>query len=516
LNLNIGIMFNKLFRLSFLFIFFVELISLCVFLLPELMPAVFFIILALVLFISLYSLEYGLLILLAELFIGSKGYLFFLEIGGINISIRIAFWLIIMAVWLADLFIELYKRKQKPRISNLKNSFFPYFMVLFLFIAWGLVNGFINNNSFNNIFFDFNGWLYFALIFPIYSVIFKNKDCLKKIFTVFAASIIWLSLKTYFLLFIFSHNMIGMIEEVYHWIRVSGVGEITNLQGGFYRIFFQSHIYVLAGFFIFLIFLINQKTKFSSKKLFINNLVIFFTFLSLFLSVVLLSFSRSNWVGLAFGVIIFILFLLYKKEWKKALISVFILISALAVSLCFIIVTVKFPYPDPTGGFSATELLSNRASQLTGEAALSSRWSLLPELWEKIKKAPILGSGFGATITYISSDPRILEADPSGKFTTFAFEWGWLDIWIKLGILGIITYIALIFKIFIIAISKKQKNNESIIIALAISLAVLTIVSFFSPYMNHPLGIGFLMLAAAAIDKNRAVHNKAIIDTERI
>jgi len=509
-------MFNKLFRLTFLFIFFAELISLCAFLLPGLMPIVFFIIIFLALGVSFYSLEYGLLILLAELFIGSKGYLFFLEIGGINISIRIAFWLIIMAVWLADVLIKSYKRKLKLNIDNLKNTFFPYFIILFLLITWGLVNGFVNNNSFNDIFFDFNGWLYFALVFPVYSVVFKNKDSLKKILTVFIASIIWLSLKTYFLLFIFSHNMIGMIEEIYRWIRVSGVGEITNLQGGFYRIFFQSHIYVLAGFFIFLIFFINQKKKFLSKKLFINNLVIFFIFLSFFLSVVILSFSRSNWVGLAFGIIVFILFLLFKKEWKKALIAVFVLISAFAVSLCFIITTVKFPYPDPTGGFSATELLSNRARQLTGEAALSSRWSLLPELWEKIKKAPILGSGFGATITYISSDPRILETDPSGKFTTFAFEWGWLDIWIKLGILGIIIYIALIFKIFIIGISKKQKRDESMIIALVISLAVLTIVSFFSPYMNHPLGIGFLILAAAAIDKDRATPDKEIIDSEKI
>ena len=498
-------MHYKLFRLSFLFIFLAELISLCAFLLPELMPLVFFTITILMLAISFYSLEYGLLILFAELFIGSKGYLFFLEIGEINISIRIAFWLIIMAVWLASLLIKFYKTKFKINVGNLRNTFFPYFIVLFFLIAWGLISGFINNNSFNDIFFDFNGWLYFTLIFPIYSVIFKNKDSLKKILTVFTASIIWLSLKTYFLLFIFSHNMIGMIEEIYRWIRVSGVGEITNLQGGFYRIFFQSHIYIMIGFFIFLIFFINQKTKFLNKKLFIINLIKFLTFLSLFLSIVILSFSRSNWVGLIFGIFIFILFLLYKKEWKKILKTILVLIPVFALSLCFIIVAVKFPYPNPTGGFSAAELLSNRASQLTGEAALSSRWSLLPELWAEIKKAPILGSGFGATITYISSDPRILETDPSGKFTTFAFEWGWLDIWIKLGILGIIVYIALIFKIFIIGLSKKQKKGEFIIVGLAISLVVLTIVSFFSPYMNHPLGIGFLMLAAAVIDKDRAL-----------
>jgi len=62
--------------------------------------------------------------------------------------------------------------------------------------------------------------------------------------------VLWLGFKPFFLLFIFSHDMIGMTAELYRWVRLTGVGELTRMQGGFYRIFLQSQIFSLAGFFI--------------------------------------------------------------------------------------------------------------------------------------------------------------------------------------------------------------------------------------------------------------------------
>ena len=55
-----------------------------------------------------------------------------------------------------------------------------------------------------------------------------------------------------------------------------------------------------------------------------------------------------------------------------------------------------------------------------------------------------MGRGFGATVTYQTRDPRILADNGSGEYTTYAFEWGWLDIWLKLGIFGLAAYFLLI------------------------------------------------------------------------
>ncbi|MDD5291485.1 MAG: hypothetical protein PHZ04_05300 [Patescibacteria group bacterium] len=303
-----------------LIIFLAELFSIFAFWLPNFEKAAFFIIITLVLILSLVKLEYGILILLTELFIGSKGYLFYLDIGGAIISIRIALWLIVMAVWLGKIINKTIHKEPSSEASEL--SSFRYFIPLFIFIVWGLINGFLNHNGFSNIFFDFNGWLYFVLIFPIYDFInpVRNnflsgangaRENIYDLGRVFLAAAAWLSFKTFFFLFTFSHDCPGIILELYQWVRTTGVGEITPVEGGFYRIFFQSHIFILIGFFLLLAFLLYQPPK--NKKFFVFS----FSFLVLALSVILVSFSRSFWLGLGVGLLFYYLILIFRKEGRN-------------------------------------------------------------------------------------------------------------------------------------------------------------------------------------------------------
>jgi len=483
-----------------LFIFLAELFSIFAYFLPNFGQIAFFIIAGAVLVLTLIKLEYGVWILLAELIIGSKGYLFYFEDSGIIISIRIAIWLIVMAVWLGKLINKATHKELNSEASELSSgkyfSYFYYFIILFLFIAWSAINGLLNHNGFNNIFFDLNGWLYFALIFPIAEVLKEKKD-IYKLGEIFLASTIWLSFKTFFVLFFFSHNLFNSTLELYQWIRNTGVGEITQIQGGFYRVFFQSHIFILIGFFIFLIFM-DESIKNKNKK----NLYSLFFLSSIFLSVILLSFSRSFWVGLTVGFLFFIFYILFIYKWRIAIKTITLLLMAGTMSAVLIVAVVKFPYPRPLGGFDTASLFSDRVSQ-TNESAISSRWQLLPPLREAIKENFILGKGFGASITYESKDPRVLETSADGKYTTYAFEWGWLDIWLKLGIFGLISYIVLMGKI----IYDGLKTKENLSSGLAIGLIILAAVSFFSPYTNHPLGIGYLIIAGMIINLAKSESN---------
>lgn len=493
--MSINKIINRKFYLITGIIILAELFSLSGFLVPEFGKFSFFIFVLLFLILSLIKLEYGVLILLAELFIGSKGYLFAFEFGESNISIRIALWLIVMSVWFAKVFCKSIKSK-KIKIKFLKNKLFPFFLIFLIFLCWGLVSGYLNKNSFNDIFFDFNGYLFLLLIFPFFEIF--NKNNLNNLYQIFLASILWLSLKTLFLLFIFSHNILGVVEELYRWVRVTGVGEITQMQGGFYRIFFQSHIFVLIGFFILLIFLIYK--KFDYKNYFYIAL---FSLTACLLSINLITFSRSNWVGLITGLFLLILGLIIKRDWQKILKAFFLVMFTGVIGIALIAVIVKFPYPSPTGGFNTAGLISERASKITNESGVSSRWTLLPVLTQKIIESPILGQGFGTTVTYKSSDPRILETTVTGDYTTFAFEWGWLDIWLKIGFLGLLSYILFIYKIFINNINEIFSKDFNIInIGIMIGIVILIIVSFFSPYTNHPLGIGFLLISAIILQIN--------------
>ncbi|MEI6597165.1 MAG: O-antigen ligase family protein, partial [bacterium] len=467
---------NKIIKNTLLFIILAEILSFLGYYYQSINFITFFVIIILVLILSLYRLEYGLYILLTELIIGSFGYLFYFENGGLKISIRIALWLIIMSVWLAKTIINLSKTK-KLELDFFRSTYFYYFLTLFIFIAFGAINGFLVNNSLNNIFFDFNNWLYFLLVFPIFYIL-QSDDNLKIIKQIFLASISWLSVKTIILAYIFSHSFNYFILDLYLWVRRSGVGEITQAVPGFSRIFMQSHIFVLIGFFILLFYLLKNLEK---KPIILNKQNFsLIGFSVLLLSTIIISFSRSFWLGLAVGGLFILLAAIFKLRvgLKKFIIFNTAVITIIILSLALTLLILKFPYPAPSGSFDAGSLLSDRATKITNEAGASSRWQLLGPLWQAIKTAPVLGKGFGATVTYLSNDPRVLAANYQGEYTTYAFEWGWLDVWLKLGIFGLLAYLILFIKI----IYDGLKISSPYSLSLAAGLAVILAVNIFSPY----------------------------------
>jgi O-antigen ligase len=473
--------FDKRFRFIFLILVFAELASLCGYFVLPINSLGFFVILAIALILSLKNLKYGVYLALAELFIGSKGYLFCFEACGTAISLRLGLWLAVMAVWLAKSILA----RSSGRNKDWLRSCWPFF-ILFIFIAWGFLNGLFNGNGFNNIFFDANGWLYFLLLFPIFEVAGKEENFNRNFLRIFFASTFWLALKTLILLFIFSHNL-AAAGKIYDWVRITGVGEITNTNYGFIRIFFQSHVFILLG--IFMILFIFNHFVFGKKD---KPAWPYFAMLILFSAIAVSGFSRSFWAGLALA-LLFYAGLAWKKYGCKNLLKT-LLVFALAfiLSIGLIAAVIKFPYPRP-GQFNLSALAER--VKIKNEPGASSRYALLPPLWEKIKSAPILGRGFGATATYKTSDPRILETTADGYYTTYAFEWGWLDIWLKFGFLGLLFYLFLIGKIIKDGFFADNWFSPS----LAVGLVFLSATSIFSPYLNHPLGIGFIILAAAII-----------------
>ncbi|MFH1564832.1 MAG: hypothetical protein ABIC82_03205 [bacterium] len=623
--------FNKTFRTTLALIISFELFSFCGYLRPDL-NRMFFIGLVLVfLLICLNRMDIGVYILLAELFIGSKGYLFYYDFGGFTLSIRIAFWLIIMGVWGFRAF-EYYVRgrRQQLRASThtvqqipptprrrhslwrratlcergenkkpspnpsagggniygrfFKSKLFYYFLAWFAVIGLGLVIGFVRGNSFNNIFDDFNGYLFFGLIFVFYDVI-VSREQVNRILGVFAAALVAMSLKTIALLYFFSHSFLETFS-IYKWVRTSGVGEITNMGGGYYRIFFQSHIFIIIGFVMFLVFLLfndyewgwksflrgmfgkfqisnfkfQNKSKIPNSKLQTPNSIYQFSAAAVFLATtILISLSRSFWVGLVGGlVVLFVYYLISEVFSYKKFILYFIAVSAMIVCLFFlysskyylslffsvlilfyfaitvlefpkrkiyiftslVVVSfllgvglinnvVKFPFPKSSVDVQIGDVLGGRSVALSGDAATSSRWKLLNALKPKIMEFPtfLVGSGFGSTVTYKSSDPRILQSDPTGTYTTYAFEWGYLDVWLKLGIIGLAVYLALILKLLFGGLNFLKKNNWKIesdesrlILGFLLGLIIVCVIHCFTPYLNHPLGIGYILLCVVVFE----------------
>ena len=229
-------------------------------------------------------------------------------------------------------------------------------------------------------------------------------------------------------------------------------------------------------------------------------------FVVIFITAIITSFSRSFWLA---GVIAFVIMLagvfFFSKERIRSILGFGAAVVGIVVVSVGLTLTVA-NFPIPKGDMSAS-FLKDRASKFTGEAAVSSRYSQIKPLFEEISNHPVLGSGFGTSVTYESQDPRVLKNNPDGMYTTTAFELGWLEIWLKTGLLGVLAYLYIMYKIVRIGMKRIKKLPYNAIASYHIyggllGLIVIAITHSFSPYLNHPLGIGTIMLMTAVVDRS--------------
>ena len=434
----------------------------------------FVIIAGFALVLAIVDFRLAILLLFLELLVGSKGYLFSLPLGDFELSIRIALWLIIMSVW-AIKFLGDFKKNWQDLKNVLWSRSGKYFLALLLACALSVVIGLVNNKL-SNLFFDANNWIFLLIALPLWTS-FKTREDLDLLLKTFVIGVTWLAAETLILAYVFSHELRAWPGYIYAWLRRTELAEITWTPNGFWRIFLQSQLYLVPAF-VALQMLASQgklAEKITAKRI---------AQAALILSALFFSLSRSLWLGLAAALVMTALLSLRKWPRIKRQIVVFALSGLVTAVLVSLVLT----------GLGGAKALFDRAN-ITTEAAAYSRWNLLPVITKQIMTSPIFGAGFGATVTYQSRDPRALEKDPSGTYETYAFEWGWLDLWLKLGLVGMMIY--LVWLIRMIGDLLKLKRVEAT--WLAVSLVALLVIHFFTPYLNHPLGLIVVIISAQAV-----------------
>lgn len=450
--------------------------------------------------VSIYRLEYALLAIISELIIGSMGRLFYVNIASFSLSIRTAFFLILFTVFVIKFLWQIYRDGKESRyLANIK-SFKPIkiFALLGFFVVLGLFNAILKGQSSGAIFSDINAWLFFLLVLPFTAAFdFQNKKLFSLLKIVVLSAIAWLGLKTLLLLAVFTHNLY-FAPDIYLWLRKTLTGEMTPTKSGWPRIFIQSQVFSAASFFVFF-WLANLKK--GVYKFFSRNNIFLIILSALSFAAVIISFSRSFWLAFVVATGFSLLLVWILSGFKSAFQSSLWILTSIILSFVMIYAVVAFPYFNFQGG-NLDESLMERVSGGSEEAALASRWSLLPKLWSEVIKYPFSGQGFGASVTYYSSDPRVLQSNPSGEYTTSAFEWGYLDIWLKIGLGGLLTYLFLVLKVLLDGLKRGFLKRQGLYFGLSIAILFLAITNAFTPYLNHPLGIGLFLLSSCLIYKN--------------
>lgn len=457
----------------------------------------FFLALGIITVLAFKNLKYALYFVVLELMLGSNGYLFDLKFSAdpdaFRLSIRIAIFLVII---LATVF-QIIKDK-KIKFFNKKNKYWKLTLALALVLLAAGVKGYLLSGfSPALVFADINNYFFFAYLISFWQVDWKKEDY-EYLGTAVYAVLWWVNILTFFVFYVFTHLMISWMVPVYKWVRDGRIGEVTrmSMDHSVHRVFMQNHLYLIIAWFawVLLMYFYPEKYKFSFKKKYLA-----FSIFGIFTTMtILISQSRSFWLGAVFTFILMFIILLVTKEidWKKCwkLISIIFLTTIMALAgiagLIFIELNLGL------GSSGNLSFLSDRAN--ASDAAVTSRWNQLPVLWGAIKDRPVLGYGFGKELTYKSDDPRIIrDLAVDGEYTTNAFEWGYLDMTLKTGIIGLLVYLYFIGFLLYQSAKKYLKlelSNEKIyLLVLILAVSFISFVHIFTPYLNHPLGIGVLI-----------------------
>ncbi|OGL95179.1 hypothetical protein A2348_02560 [Candidatus Uhrbacteria bacterium RIFOXYB12_FULL_58_10] len=431
--------------------------------------------------------ELGIAVAFAELFANSHGHLISYAIGGFSLSLRMVIFAAVMLAWVAAV------ATKRARLT-INDPRLAIFIPLIIAIALGFTVGFLQNDPVTA-FKDGNAYLYLGYLLPILSVEWDGEKK-RLLLQVFAAAATWVVALTLGLLYVFTHFPEWMLGPTYRFIRDTRTGELTKMAGNIFRIFLQAQLSVVFALYLVVPFLfVRSLSRDMWWKL---TLVI-----AALISVVMISLSRSFWVGIIVGDIA-LLALLWKDVWpgarklSHAVGSVFV---AALFAIVLLVGIVLFPLPYRVGRVGdLTNLFSDRTTDLS-DVAISSRWNLLAPLLDEIKASPVLGAGFGEDVTFETDDPRARAINPDGTWTTYALEWGWLELWLKMGILGPVAFLSLFVGLARGLWPYVRSEQSWIGVAFLSSLVMLFATHAFSPYLNHPLGLGMLLLFVPFLKK---------------
>lgn len=439
--------------------------------------------------LAYYYFSTAVLVAMAELFIGSHGYLVSTTFFGIPLSLRLGLFVILQLVFLLR-YLQLSRDERKRTIIALA----PIILFL-LVVAAGVLQGYYRGYDLQTIFLDANAYLFILIAAPLWLAFQQDKTIGRQYYELLLVASVYLSALTLISLYIFTHRLPGFQIDFYQWLRDTRLAELTPTATGAYRIFFPSQLYVIIAWLLVVLHSTWHKVSFSLRHV---------IFLITTTAAVLVSFSRSFWLGWIAAAGVYFLMLLYRNI-KDALWAGVSMTGIGAASFLLVIGVLLIPYPAPS---STGSLEVQERFDFYTEQAASSRWNLLPPLLEATKERAFLGAGFGSTVTYVSNDPRVRALYSDGRYTTTAFEWGYLDIILKIGLLGLGVYLWIITQAGRALLRSYSLTKNPLTLGWLFGLLAVLVVHASSPYLNHPLGFGFIAFLFASAASCRATIDK--------
>jgi hypothetical protein len=419
-----------------------------------------------------------------ELFVGGGGRL--IDFG--VLSIRQVLFLLVVATFLFRII------KTRAFFDKKVNTFLLFdrtAIAIYMLMGWFVVSaviGAINGNALSVIVMDFLRVAFFALYFPLAYYISKDRYEKETIITILKYSSLGVAVFTIVISLLGKTVFSSNFASYYYFLN-----DVMN-DDLFFRpshsVFYKSHFFVLMGVFLSLNALLSRK----HSKLDIANVV-------LGLISIVWSETRGFLLALMFG-IMFIVFLDVKtftdaiRGLKNKFLTVVqskVMMRKIAVSL-MIVAAVPFMYkymtierfgqdvaaPTEEGTESSK---GDKAEQEINDVSVNARLDFIlasKDLVFKSVPAFVVGSGYGTEI--------------AGRDT--GIEMSFLDILVEQGIIGLALWLYVCFILYynyhMYYVKKGVPDTNDV--SLLACIAALGLLTNINPFINNPLGIGFLLI----------------------
>lgn len=396
-------------------------------------------------------------IFLIDLILGGAGR--YLVIG--SISAR----MIIYAVGLCIIVFKLFKYKtiiweKKGVILNKKSTWI--IIMLYLSIIFSLSIGIIRGNNLNLALDKFLSYSFYFLL-PVFLLEIKTTLKAENIMFFINKLIFLLTIiqVTIFIIFSISPNM---VYEYLNPILINNqFGLLDLINESTFRVFLKTSIFIPFGLFYMILNILNNKIKIKFRyicKIIIYSLAIYSTR------------TMGIWIITIVGmVIIGIMYIKVNLRNLKKYSILFVAMIYCAYKFGIIQTLIeRLNLSDPSTSFKAQQL---------------------NELIKTGCQKFFFGNGYGQIIT-VKTESLTRTSDN--------WEIMWAELFVNSGFIGIL--ISLVFIGYIIFYSYKLRNkfNKSIMDLIFISTICLIIVNLSNPFLNNPIGIGYVMIMFSMVD----------------
>lgn len=361
---------------------------------------------------------------------------------------------------------------------TIKKNMFYFDIILFFYVfAFAIANGIVSGYEIADVIKSSQGYLYLLIYFPI-SLLIDNKQKSKQIFRLIINCAVVLALVsiTIFVIYYFDSTKYNVFTPILDKLDYGYIA----YRGGLPTVFLKTSPFIAISFVLLLVHYINLK----KERNLVNTLK-----LSILLFGIIVTMSMGIWIGTSVGILLTIM--LSRGKNKIFGLTIVILLMGFAYYLASDYISV-----------SITNRLSSNDSSFIIKF---DQFFMLVKNW--LNKL-VLGNGFGIEITFLTE---------LGKRTMINFELFWLQLLVNMGLIGFIIYL----KIFIKSIYYSFKKNNAInfkdslhIKSLIIGLIVLVIISSVNPFLNNPIGIGYLVIVMNTISnywKDNGLNENKII-----